>query len=431
MKGIRSVLIIMILFLLYFSIEADTTRKGMLSDIELLGKKLFFDENLSSPRGQSCATCHGPDFGWSGPDSKINKETAVYPGALQPRFGNRKPPTAAYAGFSPKLHRDKEGTFVGGMFWDGRAWGHELGDPLAEQAKGPFLNPLEQNLPDEKSVIQQIQKSDYAPLFKKVWGGNALSLKEVGKAYNRVARSIAAYERSVEVNPFSSKFDDFWRESQKKGLDIDKIGKNNQLKYKGLGLNSRELKGLMLFNTKGECAECHVLTSEDGNPPLFSDFTYDNLGAPKNPNNPFYQQDKEFNPKGKKWLDLGLGDFLRTTKQFKKYASENDGKYKVPTLRNVDFRPDATFVKVFMHNGVFKSLKEVVNFYNTRDKQGQNWPPPEVSVNVNNDELGDLGLTDEEEDLIVDFMKTLSDKIDVAKVLEQTDPQQKASQEEK
>ena len=62
-----------------------------------------------------------------------------------------------------------------------------------------------------------------------------------------------------------------------------------------------------------------------------------------------------------------------------------------------------------MHNGYFKSLEDVVHFYNTRDVAGVDWPAPEYAETVNHDELGDLGLTQEEEDAIVAFLKTLSD----------------------
>jgi len=177
-----------------------------------------------------------------------------------------------------------------------------------------------------------------------------------------------------------------------------------------LGLDEDELKGLMLFNTKGLCAECHILTSENDKPPLFTDFTYDNLGVPKNPENPFYTMPEEWNPDGKGWTDKGLGGYFEGIEKYAQYAAENYGKQKVPTLRNVDLRPREDFVKAFMHNGFFKTLKEVVRFYNTRDKEGENWPVPEVTENINTEELGDLGLTPEEEDLIVLFMKTLSDR---------------------
>jgi cytochrome c peroxidase len=382
-----------------------------LSPIEELGKRLFFDANLSEPGGQSCAACHEPAAGWTGPDSIRNKGGSVYEGALKSRFSNRKPPSAAYAGDSPMLHLDEEGNFVGGMFWDGRASGETLGDPLAEQAMGPFLNPLEQNMPDKKSIIQRVHDADYAGLFRKVWGPESLDTEmDIDITYERIVRSIAAFERSAEVNPFNSKFDDFWREAESKGLDVALIDEINWIKFQGLGLEEGELKGLMLFNTKALCSACHVMTSGNGKPPVFTDFTYDNLGVPKNPDNPFYDMDRKWNPDGQNWVDKGLGGYLEGTEKYAKYAAENYGKHKVPTLRNVDLRPDGDFVKAFMHNGVFKTLEEVVSFYNTRDRKEANWPSPEVTQNVNEEELGDLDLAPGEEDAIVLFMKTLSDR---------------------
>lgn len=115
---------------------------------------------------------------------------------------------------------------------------------------------------------------------------------------------------------------------------------------------------------------------------------------------------KKWNPDGKNWIDLGLG--------FTTGLESTYGLFKVPTLRNVDKRPYPEAVKSYGHNGYFKSLKEIVHFYNTRDVEGEGWngmpwPAPEVAININADELGDLGLTDEEEDAIVAFMQTLSD----------------------
>jgi len=115
----------------------------------------------------------------------------------------------------------------------------------------------------------------------------------------------------------------------------------------------------------------------------------------------------DFNPDGYDWVDFGLGAFLESHPDYSGLAEDNMGKHKVPTLRNVGLSPGKGFTKAYMHNGVFKSLKEVVHFYNTRDIE--EWPPAEVPENVNTDELGDLGLTDEEEDAIVAFMLTLSD----------------------
>lgn len=269
---------------------------------------------------------------------------------------------------------------------------------------------MEQNLPDEKSIVLKVKDSDYIELFEKVWRPGSLDVKNIDATFERIARSIAAYERSAEVNPFSSKFDDFWRRTRSKKLEAAAIDENNWKEFKNLGLDEKELQGLMLFNTKGKCAECHILTSDNGEPPLFTDFTYDNLGVPRNPKNPFYTMPEEFNPDGKDWADKGLGGYLETTEKWKPYAKDNYGKHKVPTLRNVDKRPFENFVKAFMHNGFFTDLKELVRFYNTRDIKDAGWSPPEIAENVNTEELGDLGLSSEEEDLIVLFMKTLSDR---------------------
>ena len=381
-----------------------------LSPIEDLGKRLFFDTELSSPPGQDCAACHGPSVGYTGPDEHINRTGGVYGGAVKGRFGNRKPPSAAYAGGSPKLHRNETGEFVGGLFWDGRATGELLGDPLAEQAMGPFLNPLEQNLPDAKSLIRAVKRSDYAALFEKVFGPGSLDEdKDPAATYARIGRAIAAYERSAEVNPYSSKFDDFWRAATAKGLEVEAIDAANAGDFRGLGLSEREILGLVLFNTKGLCSGCHVLTPDQGRPPVFADDRYDNLGIPRNPENPFYGQDRSFNPDGKAWVDKGLGGLLETVDAYKSFAAANIGKHRTPTLRNVDKRPSPGFVKAFMHNGYFKSLEDIVHFYNTRDVAGAGWPRPEVAENLNKTELGDLGLTEDEEKAIVDFMRTLTD----------------------
>ena len=348
-----------------------------LTPTEQLGKALFFDKNLSDPVGQSCASCHAPKAGWTGPTSSINAAGAVYPGAVATRFGNRKPPTAAYGGDSPVLD-DGGGLWLGGMFWDGRATGWTLGDPLAEQALGPFLNPLEQNMASAAAVIDAVKASDYADLFVQVWGDIWPDADtDVAVAYEAVGRSIAAYERSSEVNPFSSKYD-AW-----------KAGK--------VRLTLTEKWGYQLFTGKGKCDLCHV-------EPLFTDFSYDNLGVPKNPKNPFYDADPAVNPDGDAWIDPGLGGFLKS--EGMDYAAEW-GKHKVPTLRNVDKRPTLLFVKAYGHNGYFKSLWKIVHFYNTRDVRS--WPAPEVAENVNTTELGNLGLCYAEELAIVAFMKTLSD----------------------
>ena len=174
--------------LLAVSVGTVAAHGPTLTPQEQLGKALFFDKNLSEPHGQACAACHSPTVGWTGPDPKINAKGAVYEGAVKGVFGNRKPPSAAYGGDSPILSGPP---FVGGMFWDGRATGSRLSDPLAEQAEGPFLNPREQNNPDEKAVVDKALASSYRHLFTQVCGSG----KPVAEYYDCIGFSIAAYER--------------------------------------------------------------------------------------------------------------------------------------------------------------------------------------------------------------------------------------------
>ncbi len=360
---------------------------------EQLGKALFFDKNLSDPPGEACAACHAPQVGFTGPDSKINAKGAVYEGAVSGRFGNRKPPAAAYGGDSPLLHFDGT-TWVGGMFWDGRATGDRLGDPLAEQAQGPFLNPLEQNNASPDAVIAKVQASRYKALFAQV-------CTDASAYYDCIGRSIAAYERTKEVSAFTSKYD-LWLKGKAK-------------------LTGQERMGLDLFQGKAKCAGCHISQpGSNGEPPLFTDYTYDNLGVPKNPKNPFYNE-PEWNPLGKDWVDLGLGSYLKGAGYDAAVYEPEMGKMKVPTLRNVDKRPNVRFVKAYAHNGYFKSLDDIVHFYNTRDvlptcdaksaklAGSKCWPAPEYAATVNHTELGNLGLTHGEEKALVAFLKTLSD----------------------
>jgi len=404
----------------------------ILTDEEQLGKSIFFDNNLSINLNQSCASCHGPEVGWTGPDESINAAGAVYEGSIPGRIGNRKPPSVAYATQSPIFHMDKKGTFIGGNFWDGRATGERLGNPAADQAQGPFLNPLEQGLPDSACVVYQVSTGSYPVSFEEVWGTGVGAINWPGdveavcatedttvtlsdedrvrsnQAYDQIALSIAAYEASPEVNAFTSEYD---------------LSKGGNAK-----LSKQEQKGFALFQGKAGCKACHPSTGKEA---LFTDFTFDNLGVPRNPDNPFYSADAVWNPDGFDWVDFGLGGFLGSRSDYAGYADANAGKHKVPTLRNVakgscEAEPDNPdcIVKAYGHNGYFKSLEGIVHFYNTRDVKPtcadlftseadaltqSCWPAPEVAENVNTDELGDLGLTSDEEAAIVAFLKTLSD----------------------
>ncbi|MHC4519259.1 MAG: cytochrome-c peroxidase [Planctomycetota bacterium] len=348
-----------------FPANRATRAHRPLSKKEQLGKALFLDKNLSSPPGQACADCHVAEVGFGQPD----KSLPVSRGAHPDRFGNRNDLIAAYAAFSPRFHYDAgEGHYVGGLFWDGRA------ATLEEQAKGPFLNPLEMANPNAATIGARVQQSPYADRFREVFGPDAFA--DPNRAYDFVAEAIAAYERTDELNQFSSKYDLFLH------------GK--------VTLTDQEMRGLALFEDaeKARCAECHPSRpGPDHEPPLFTDFTYDNLGVPKNPENPYYYLPKSLNPDGTKFVDFGLGGVVN--------KPEENGKFRVPTLRNV------AVTAPYMHNGIFKTLRQVVVFYNTRDVGP--WPAPEVPQNVNREELGDLGLTARDTDDLVAFLHTLTD----------------------
>jgi cytochrome c peroxidase len=347
-----------------------------------LGRRLFFDTNLSTPPGQSCASCHDPAAFFADPD----QQQPTSDGASPELKGSRNAPIAMYAAFIPRFHFDRdEGLFVGGQFLDGRA------ASLKEQAKGPFVNPLEMANPDPSAVVGKVRQADYAPLFRRVYGQRALD--DSRKAYNRVADAIAAFERTPAFARFTSKYDYYL------------AGKAR--------FTPAERRGRQIYEDpdKGNCAACHPdRPAKDGAPPLFTDHTYDNLGVPKNPDNPFYALPPDLNPEGFGFVDQGLGGFV-------KQASEN-GKFKVQTLRNI------AKTAPYMHNGYFKTLRGVVDFYNTRDirplcaspmtpeaqalAQGC-WPAPEVAENVNHEELGALNLSAREVDDLLAFLNALTD----------------------
>lgn len=410
-----------------------------LSAVEQLGKSIFFDPALSANGVQSCAFCHDPGMGFSSPHAQFNAAGAVVEGAVQGRFGNRKPPSAAYAAASPVLHHiidDGEVTFVGGAFLDGRATGGRLGRPTADQAQGPFLNPLEMAMPHQACVVQRVcdpvSKAAYPVKMTNVWGadicatplpetlasdcanpdalvtiGDEATLAAVDRAFDRIALAISAYEASAEVMRFSSRYDAWLRG--------DAV------------LTQDELAGLELFKAedKGNCAACHILTPNvQGGPTVLTDWSFDNLGVPRNRDNPHYAN-AAANPDGKAWVDPGLGGYLKTDPVYAGYAEANWARQQVPTLRNLEKRISADTPKAYMHNGYFKTLEGVMHFYNTRDTLprcvdplaseaealAQNcWPEPEFAATMNKDEMGNLKLTANEEAQIVAFLRTLSDE---------------------
>lgn len=425
-----------------------------------LGQQLFFDASLSTPIGQSCGSCHSPDTGFRFPNSDINHDFGVATGAVPTRFTSRSVPTISYAafvlhgpphavGFSAGPHPRGEAAFAGGLFWDGHA------DGLEDQARLPFLHPnemnnLTHNLGDPALVVQKLMSGPNADLFRSVYGDDVFS-RPTDEIYTDIVEAIAAYERTPEVSPFSSKYD-AWLIGQATLTPEE---------FDGLCLMTGSSTGRPSgppFHKNAQCIACHIIGDfpEEG-PFIWSDFTFANIGVPKNLDNPFYAQTDAtsnpvgYNPQGENFIDLGLGDFLYPLNALPPgnmgpgsnglgdFLAIN-GAFRVQTLRNVDKRPDAAFVKPYMHNGVFKNLRDVVHFYNTRnlttapgeviDFTQKNpyadligvplWPTPELPSpdsmenptglsSADGGQVGNLGLTAEEEDHIVQFLKTLSD----------------------
>ncbi|BAV34943.1 cytochrome C [Sulfuricaulis limicola] len=392
---------------LYFLLMmvAPLAAAGGLTPEQQLGKKLYEDVNLSLQRNQSCATCHSlaPSPGTVATPGFVDpvnvaSGTPVSAGSVAGKTGALNTPSAGYAAFSPAFHRDKEeGNYVGGQFWNGRA------ATLADQAREPFLNPNEMAMPSEWAVVTRLkQDAEYRRRFRELYRvdlsripDNARATSEdkapavVTEAYARMVQAIAAFESSPVFNRFTAKFDFYL------------AGKTT--------LTAQEMQGLKVFEgDKSQCSACH--TSEptvgaDGRkrPPLFTDFTYDNLGLPRNVNIP-----------GNPEPDPGLA--LHSQLAGKLAAEKERGKHKVMSLRNI------AITAPYGHNGVFRTLEEITHFYNTRDTKpkvcrdnndpgfGKTcWPAPEVRANLNTEELGNLELTPEEEAALVAFMKTLTD----------------------
>lgn len=338
--------------ILFFAGTVGMVSAAGLTQMEQLGKIMYQDKDFSLNKTQSCQTCHHHITGFADPtNSRDPYYTVVSLGDDGVSLGGRNAPTSAYAGYSPVLY-EVSGEYFGGMFWDGRATGLALDDdPLAEQAQGPPLNPVEMNMTKD-AVVQAVRDSNYTHLFFQVFGVG--SLNDVDSAYDNIARAIAAYERSKEVQRFSSRFD----QGQ---------------------LTQQEQNGMALFESN--CSKCHSMTDETGKGPLFTQYGYANIGIPVNP----LLADND--------VDLGLGGFLNEPAQ--------DGKFKVPTLRNI------ALTAPYGHNGYFPTLKDIVSFKNTRDVE--DWGAPEVPDNMNTTDIGDLGLTDPEVDDIIAFLMTLTD----------------------
>jgi cytochrome c peroxidase len=452
--------------------------------VQVLGKLLNFDLNMSPFRNRACSFCHMPYAAFSGPIPSVNLTMVAYPGSEIFRAGKRSAQRYTYSPRFPVLQfNEEQQLFFGGNFWDARATGFLLQSPDSEQAQHPPVDTQEHAFPDTACVALRLSQAPYRPLFEAVWGAGSLAINfpfnsesicatpggnfptatpiplspadrtKANEAYNHWGQSISFYEASPRISAFSSKFDAF-------------LAGNYTL-------TADEQAGYDLFRGKAGCNTCHLDgrgstqtggTGSNGNPstttgtdtsgnadvtPLFTCFGYANLGLPLNPRVAlFYQTTPDPfgftpNPLGFGYRDLGLGTFLRSgfgsatnpNSQWTQLAPTVDGQMQVMSIRNVGFvppqcptteAPGPYFQKEFFHNGYAKSLKQVVHFYNTRDvfpfpvtsgncppgttEKVNCWPTPEVpNPQVIDMTVGNLALTDQEENLIVTFLQTLTD----------------------
>ena len=347
---------------------------------EQLGALMFADPALSTPAGQACADCHLAGVAFRDPEGSRATSMGVVPG----RFGARNAPTVMYARYTPPLHVDEHtGQWLGGQFWDGRA------STLEAQAAVPLLNPLEMNNPNRAAVVASVRAASYAPMFGEVFG--AAALENVDSGFARITEVLAAFERTVALSPFSSRYDRYLAGQ--------------------VSLTEAEQRGLALFEdpARGNCASCHPSRpGADGTPPLFTDWSYANLGIPRYENSKFYVQPPALNPDGDRYVDHGLMATVGDSAQ--------DGKFRVPTLRNI------AVTAPYGHNGYFENLPYLIDFLNTRDIGSYDvgtctrvagrircpWPGPEVPATVERG-IGHLGLSDQDIADLLSFLATLTD----------------------
>ena len=287
------------------------------------------------------------------------------------------PPSASYARFSPEFHRQADGEWIGGQFWDGRA------ATLAAQAGGPPLNPIEMGMPDQASVVARLKENpEYVRQFDALYGAGILDKPEQG--YTAMTDSLEAFEKTDLFAPFDSKYDRFLRGKAK--------------------LTDQEELGRLLFFSQQftNCNQCHQLrTSARARDETFTNYEYRNIGTPAN------AELRAVNGVATDFVDRGLLNNPAVD------DPAQAGKFKVPTLRNV------AVTGPYMHNGVFKDLRTVVLFYDkynnpTRTinpETGAPWDEPEVADNLALKELEHgPALEDERVDAIVAFLKTLTDQ---------------------
>jgi cytochrome c peroxidase len=305
-----------------------------------LGKQLFFDPSLSGSGKLSCASCHSPEHAFT----PANPLAVQLGGSDMRQPGMRAVPTLKYLqsvpAFTEHFHdSEDEGDEsvdagpTGGLTWDGRV------DRGSDQAGIPILSTFEMGSTPEQ-VTAAVKAAPYSNAFRAAFGEHIFD--DPDATFKAVLQSIETFEQTPETfYPYTSKYDAFL------------AGKTQ--------LTAAELHGLQLFNdeSKGNCASCHLSErAKDGSPPQLTDFGLIAIGVPRN-RSLAVNRDPHF-------FDLGACGPERTDL---KGRDEYCGIFRTPTLRNVALK------KRFFHNGIYRSLDEVVRFYVERDTNPEKFYP--------------------------------------------------------
>jgi cytochrome c peroxidase len=353
------------------------------AEVVALGREIFNDPKLSDPPGTSCASCHDPATAYASQNGSPN---GLPRGSRRDHFARRTAPSLLYLRFVPSFRYHQEGDDprvqpFGGLFWDGRV------DTIRDLGRQPLLNPDEMNNRDGRRVAAEIAKGRYGAAFSRAFPA---ALPDPDATLGAVGEALEAFLTAGEMAPFSSKYDDFIR------------GRAT--------LTAEESEGLRLFKdpAKGGCLGCHGFNEKVRDPvaSMFTDYGYDAVAIPRN--------DKAPRPKKP---DLGLCE--RTDRSTPSDDEASCLYFRTPSLRNVAVR------RSFMHNGAFRSLRDVVTFYATRATNPRRWyrsgvpfdsVPAKYRGRVNvtsppyNRKLGDPpALDDREIDAVVAFLRTLTD----------------------
>ena len=311
-----------------------------------LGEKIFLDTSLSNPPGQGCVSCHSPKDAFADP-------RRVSLGAVRGRVGRRNAPSLMYAALIPSQRLEDTYDDNGELEYivAGGLFLDGRAHDLLDQVRHPFFDKNEMNLAGAKELAGKFRGGDYAKEFED------LTDKEINE---KAFEALVAFLREPMFRPFNARIDEYW------------AGDNE-------ALSLSEKRGLDVFQTSGGCSTCHLTGVASWPKPLLTDSGFDNLGAPAI---------------GK--IDPGLGAITGKAGEL--------GKFKVPSLRNV------ALTAPYLHNGSIRTLKEVIELYNKRDLEPERWGVTNYPRTVNHEDMGDLGLTDQEVDDLVALLAAFTDQ---------------------